>query len=275
LLNHVTRHLPLLGISPARFAQLLLKRTGCSTRGNFKFGFLSYRESFDLFFHQIRERLGFEVPIVPLIATPADDAAVAARLRDDRTIRCLLTTYLYAERALELARKFERSVIVTRLKPAASAILSPPSDGKRYIIVRDRDFARGFQRLVCAVCTREHGQPSCGLSMQVIEDRLSESPICCDRVCIASLADDDALASITRKATEVFATGTALHDVTRRYGKQLRVHPLPTEVADETLDDILFHYLFDQRTTSPANAELGADWTGTGISSAARPTTDA
>jgi DNA-binding transcriptional regulator YhcF (GntR family) len=260
LLGQVARRLPLLGISPARFAQLLLMRTGHAARRNFKFGFVSSRESFDLLYPQIRDRLGFAVPIVPLIAASPDAPSVAAALREDRTIRCLLTSYLHADRAIELARKFERSALVIRLTRSASEALSHPGTGKRYIVVRDQDFARGFWRLICSVCVRETGQAPCGIGAQALDDE-GHAPVaaCCERICIASLADHDALASMAGNATEVLATRTARDEVIRRYGDKLRVHTLSTEVADETVDDILFHYLLGDTTTSRFEADGAAD----------------
>lgn len=244
LLGDVAGRLPLLGASPARFTRLLMMRTGQVERSHFTFGFVAYRESFDLLYDQIRTRLGFNIPIVPLIARAADPAECAASLRESRTIRCLLTTYLHAKRTLELGRRFDRPVIVIQLQPAASAVLSPPA-GKRYIITRDPELALELRRLICTVCLRETGDAPCGLTFTDIDVAPDEAMPCrCERVCTASLADTTKIAWIGRHALDVYATRTALAEVRRRFGTGTPVRPLPTDIADETLEQILFQYLF-------------------------------
>lgn len=225
ILGGVMKKLDLLRVSPSEFSTLLLRYSGADPRDDFKFGFLSHVESRETLELQLQACL-FKIPIVQL-PLPTNDAAVRAHLARDRSVRCLLTTYLYSPQALALAKDFNVSVILVRLVSTTARILEPPETERRYIVTRDPDFAAAFRRLACDVHGSEGG---------------------C-RIVVAALGETDRLKEIERDATEVYASPLCIEEVRRLYGASKDVRLMPTAISDQTLRDILFHYVFESSTT--------------------------
>jgi len=227
LLSRTARKLQLTGVGPDEFARLVLRYTGVTPRADFTFGFLSHRESFAMLGPSIRHGLRFDPPIVLLASDPRQQSEVRARLAADRSIRCLLTTYLYADFASDLALEFGRAMIVVRLAEATARVLDPPDAGVRAIVTRDDDCADAFRRLLAAV----------------------HEPAAADRFRVAHAGDAAAMTAIGLDATEIYASPLCLRDCVGLLGP--RVRALPSAVSAQTIDDILFQYVFGP-TDDPA-----------------------
>ena len=61
---------------------------------------------------------------------------------------------------------------------------------------------------------------------------------------IAALDEEDRLAELERDSDTFFAPPTSFDRVKVRYGRSKRVVRLAVELSDETVEGLLFHYLF-------------------------------
>lgn len=239
------KRLSLQDLSPAEFATCLLRYTGFRPREDFRIGFLGYHESLEAFRTHLDKRLKFKLPFVsiPLNLWPGDARRLLAR---DPSIRCLLCSFLFSTRAAALAHELDLPLILLRLAPLTALSLDPPAAGWRYIIVRDRECAAGLRRLVCSLAKRREGG---GVCTAVLEEGA------CDRcgrldqvgavgIRIAALEEEDRLAEFERASDTFFAPPTSFERVKVRYGRSKRIVPLAVELSEETVEGLLFHYLF-------------------------------
>lgn len=222
LLSVTAKKLGLMRVSPLEFAHAFLRYTGASPRDDFKFGFVSYLESFEMVDRDLQRRLRFRLPIVPLSPEPARQRDMRALIAQDRSIRCLLTTYLHTTVACELAAEFNLPLIMMRLGSPTARIFELPSAGNRYIVMRDADCAEGSRRLAGIVLGPEQAR----------------------RIRVVALSETERLAEVERDANEVYASPTCEHRVRVLFGSTKTVMSLPTEMSQQTVDDILFHYVF-------------------------------
>ncbi len=239
------RRLSLQGLSPSEFATCLLQYTGCRFREGFRVGFLGHRESLEMIQDSLTRRLKFELPIVaaPLNGGPDDARRMLAR---DPSISCLLSTFLFSARAAELAQEFDVSLIVARLAPLTALGLDPDAAGRRHVIVRDRDCAAGLRGLICSLARK---RDSGGVCTVVLEEggctgcaRLDRSDAA--SVHVAALDEEDRLAEFERESDTFYAPSTSFDHVKARYARSKRVVRLPVDLSDETVEGLLFHYLF-------------------------------
>ena len=245
LLLATARRVALLGTSPREFAGLLLRLTGAEPRTDFRFGFLSYRESYEIFTKELYSRLQFEVPTDLLIPGPAAEPQVLEHLIRCRPLRCLITTFLHAAQAVRLARRFNLGLVLLRLDSSAASIFEPPETGKRYLVMRDADCARAMRAVICRTCVRR-GRPCSEKACADPESILDGAPVSlsCERVRVASLGDEEALRDIENETNEIFASPLIAEQLRVRYGTTKTVVPLPTALSGQTIEDIYFEYLF-------------------------------
>jgi DNA-binding transcriptional regulator YhcF (GntR family) len=225
LLQLVVRRTRLLGFSPGEFATLLLQRCGAALRSRFCFGVVSTGELFEAFAHQLETVLGFPLPlqhISPDIGRAS--RSTAARLLHDSSTRHLLATYLYWPTAFDLARDHHLPSLVLQLSPRYLDTLRPDRGSCRYIVTRDPDLATDVKRLIRAT----HGQQAA------------------DAIMAVDINNQRGLAHLGRSATEIVASPLCLQRVTAMFGRTHNIRPLPVELSEQTIDDIVYHYLFPQ-----------------------------
>lgn len=253
------KKLSLQGLSPVEFATCLLRYTGFRPREDFRIGFLGYHESLEAIRTHVDQRLKFKLPIVavPLSGWPGEARRLLGR---DASIRCLFCSFLFSARATELAQEFDLPLVLLRLAPLTALGLDPDVAGRRYIIVRDRECAAGFRRLVCSLAKQRDGG---GVCTAVLEEGA------CDRcgrldqvgavgIRIAALEEEDRLAEFERDSDTFFAPPTSFDRVKVRYGRSKRVVRLAVELSDETVEGLLYHYLFsgtERRAKGRATAD--------------------
>lgn len=249
--------LSLQGLRPAEFATCLLRYTGFRPREDFRIGFLGYGESLEAIRTHLDERLKFRLPIVsvPLNGWPGDARRLLAR---DPSIRCLFCSFLSSTRAAVLAHEFDLPLILLRQAPLTALGLDPPAAG--HIIVRDRDYAGGLRRLVCSLAKQRDGGSVCAAAP---EDDACDRCGRLDRVGavgvrIAALDEEDRLAEFERDSDTFFAPPTSFDRVKLRYGRSKRIVRLAAELSDETVEGLLYHYLFSG-TERRAKGRAGAD----------------
>ncbi len=219
LVRATAARLQTLDVSPADFCRSLLLASGARARTDFKFGFVTMRETCEMLEPQIRKTIGHQVPVVHIAPDDGQLAAARMLLARDRAIGCLLTTYLFSPAAVRLARESGLPVVVIQLHPATAAVLEPPHAGTRWILTRDVDCAEAFTRLIAAVGT------------------------CPDRVRAVGLDDVDRMPDF-RAATEVCVSPLAWKPAQVLLPPGARICRLSTEVSQRTIEDVAFHYLF-------------------------------
>jgi len=255
--------LSLQGLRPAEFATCLLRYTGFRPREDFRIGFLGYSESLEAIRTHLDERLRFKLPIVsiPLNGWPGDARRLLAR---DPSIRCLFCSFLFSTRAAALAHEFDLPLILLRQAPLTALGLDPPAAGRRHIIVRDRDCAGGLRRLVCSLAKqRDVGSVCTAVLEEGACDRCGRlDQIGAVGIRIAALDEEDRLAEFERDSDTFFAPPTSFDRVKLRYGRSKRVVRLAVELSDETVEGLLFHYLFsgtERRAKGRAAADSSAE----------------
>lgn len=245
LLLVTARRLDLLGTGPRDFASLLLRLTGTVPRTDCRFCFLSHRESYEIFTRELTSSLRFELPIELMTPGAALQRQARERLTRNRRLRCLLTTYLYAEQAFEMAREFGLGLIVLRLDPTAAKMAQPPETGKRFVVMRDPDCAQAVRALICRNCLRV-GKRACDDPYTDPLGPVAESVLLshrCERTYVTTLTDEASLEPIDREASEVFASPLIVDQVQARFPTKT-IRPVPSALSRQTVDDILFQYLF-------------------------------
>jgi DNA-binding transcriptional regulator YhcF (GntR family) len=221
LLRATAGKLRLLSVSPPDFCRWLLRASGSEARDDLKFGFVAVRETYEMVVPQLHRALGPHIPIVHLSPHVASRGGTRSVLARDRTIGCLLTTYLSSRAALDLAREFGLRVILVQLhQVTARVVLKSPATGFRWIITRDRECAEGFRKLIAEVVP---------------------APA---RIGAVALSEARRLNDPKPEPAEAYATPAALAPVRALWEGRFPVLPLPTELSQQTIDDVLFHYLF-------------------------------
>lgn len=240
--------LQLTGACPGDFVTLLLRYTGYSRRDDFKVGYLGSQESLELIQRQLASRLRFALPMIHL-STAAPYAELCAQVAAAQNVRCLLGTFLGADAGVRLAQEFDLPLIMRRLSADTAAVLQPPPGERRYIIVRDREMARGLRQLTCEICRAEHRSPGCPAVTAAADDSLP-----CERtghmrrplVRFAALDEESILNDFEREADTVYATMTSIVAVKARFGSK-RIASFPISVSEQTVSDVLYHYVFCER----------------------------
>jgi DNA-binding transcriptional regulator YhcF (GntR family) len=232
----LARRLDLLGVTPARFAELFLRYTGAAPNPDLTFGFICSGERFELLERQLAARLRWRLPITALSPDPKGTPTAREHIARDRTIRCVISSYLYCDLAFRLAEEFDLEVIVERLDPATAEIFEPPPSGHRYIVTRDGDFASGIRQLT----TGAYGEDAA------------------TRLVVTSLDDPERLAAL-RHARELFVSLTAMDAVKTEFGRGRKVLPLQVDVSSETIEDLLFHYAFVSKREAAPGAPLSGN----------------
>jgi DNA-binding transcriptional regulator YhcF (GntR family) len=224
----LARRLDLLGIAPTRFAELFLRYTGAAPNPDLTFGFICSGERFELLERQLAARLRWRLPVIALPPDAKGPATAREQIARDRTIRCVISSYLYCDLAFRLADEFDLAVIVERLDPSTAEVFEPPPSGCRYIVTRDAEFAAGIRQLTASA----YGEDAA------------------TRLVVASLDDAERLAAV-EDAVELFVSPPALDTVKAQYGQIKKVTPLQVDVSSETIEDLLFHYAFMSKRDAP------------------------
>ena len=222
LIRETAAKLKTLDASPAHFSRLLLHYSGTTVRDDFTFGFVAHREAYELAMRTLHRR---ELPLTLVHISPdtQDRSAVSALLARERSIRCIVATYLRVELAMSLARDFDRHVLMARPEEVpAKSFFAPPDACKRYIIARDPDTAEDIRTLM----QRLFGP---GRESQFV---------------VASLQDENLLREMESLAEEIIVSHLAHPQAVTRFGPQKRLKLMPLNLSDDTIQEMLFHYLF-------------------------------
>jgi DNA-binding transcriptional regulator YhcF (GntR family) len=231
----LARRLELLRVPPREFAQLLLRYTGGAPRDDFAFAFIASQERFALLEPQLAKAARWKLPFVTLSPDPRNAPAVRELLARTPSIRCLLSSYAYCEAAFQFAEEFHLQVIIERLDPAAAAAFEPPARGRRIIVTRDSEFAAGIRHVVRFGYGAERARHLHVVALR--ELRAGER-----------LPDAD----------EIFVSPFAIDEPDLPPAARGKARPLTVEISKETIDDLLFHYLFSPERTNGARTRAGA-----------------
>ena len=226
LVVHTSKRLSLLNTSVDAFSELLMRCSGAVVRTDFTFGIVMHGEAFRRAVSLVRSRLP-NAQCIRLSPNASDDARVRETLKADPSIKCLLATYLYANRALQLARDLDRYMVVIRPDPGSLRRLMPSPGAKRYVLTHDRQTANDLRNL----------------ARTLFDDDVTS------RFIVAALEAEDAedaaaFQEIEREAQVVTATAGCFKEVSQRYAGRLRVEMNPPNLGDGTVEEMLFHYLF-------------------------------
>jgi DNA-binding transcriptional regulator YhcF (GntR family) len=222
LVRTTIERLNLLSFSISDYVRLLRLFTGAEIRKDFTFGFLMHAEAFEIATATIRQTCLAMLPMVRL-SPDADDACSAQTvLGRDKNIRCLVATYLHVEFATRLAKQFGRHVLLARPQKTAEAVFDLPLGCRRYIVTRDRSTAEDLAALI----------------RKIFEPNKAEHFV------ISSLQDPELLAQIGREADEVLVSPMAYSDARARFEPMKRLELIPSNVSDDTIDEMWFHYFF-------------------------------
>ncbi|MDP2321769.1 MAG: MarR family transcriptional regulator [Acidobacteriota bacterium] len=221
-----SKRLSLINTSGEAFSELLMRCSGEVVRTDFVFGIVMHGEAFGSAVSLVRHRLP-NAPCIRLSPDASDDTKVRNTLQADRSMKCLLATYLYANRALQLARDFGRYMVVIRPDPGSFGRLIPNPGLKRYLLTRDRQTANDVRNLV----------------RTLFDDEAAS------RLIVAALEAEDAedataFQEIEREAEVVSATPGCFKEVSQRYAGCLSVEMAPANLGEGTVEEMLYHYLF-------------------------------
>lgn len=241
----VARNLQQHRLSPLAFCEALLRYSGLKPRQDFTFAVLCCQETYELLHEDICRRLGFRPTFLRLSPEPDDTETVRAQLSRDTTVRCLLTTYLNSPVATSVAREFALSMIMIRLNTATARILEPAVEGVRGILTRDRTCAEAFRRVLATIPARPGTKP----------------------LLVAAIDEGERVAELRKDASDVYVSPLCLDRAKAVLGADRTIHRLPAGVSDETMDDILFHYV-----TSEDQRPRPGQVRGHALGSAVRPT---
>jgi DNA-binding transcriptional regulator YhcF (GntR family) len=220
------KRLKLLQGSASRFSSLLERALGEHPRDDFKFGVVMHTELFENTMLNVRPRYPM-LQVVRLAPTPDDHPDPREILARDRTIKCLIATYLYSDRALELAHAFNLPMLTITTELSAWQELKPPADGKRYLIARERHTAHDLRQLILRILGAD------------VASRLLVGALEAER-------DEDAefFGEVEHEAQEVIAFMPSEAAVKARWAGSKSVITAHLRPTTETLDEMLFHYLF-------------------------------
>lgn len=244
LVAAVARKLALRGIPEAEFTGMLRRYTGAECRGDFQVAFVGYRESLELLDRQLGVRLGFRprlVHIPPLRTVKALRAAV----ENQPTVGCLMTTFLMFHVVRELAAELGLPLVTVRLSAAAARIFEAPAADRRYVVVRDRETAAALRRTMCSLGRIRGDRPPCPEGAEDGGCRWCDTPVGRQSpgVSFAALAEEGLLREFDEDADTIHATPTALERARARWGDAKRIVPFTADISDDTLEELLFHYV--------------------------------
>lgn len=221
LIARTASRLGLIGATPESFARAFMRYTGAEPRHDFRFGMFTGCEVHEMLTGDLHERrLPFSV--VRLSPSPAHVPDIRAQLRRDPSIRCLISSYVFLDVAIPLAREFGLALILLRLEPALARVFEMPTSGVRYVLTRDVDYAVAIRRLLVML----HG------------------PQAATQFCAASIDEPDLLARIAEDATEVHVSPLCWERAREMLGATKHLVKLPGNVSARTREDMLFHYTF-------------------------------
>jgi DNA-binding transcriptional regulator YhcF (GntR family) len=227
MMVRLSRRLELIGVSPADFAGLFLRYAGAAPRQGFSFAFIASAERFQILERQLAKRLKWRLPVVALSPDPGALPTARERIGRDPSIGCLMSSYLYCDLAFRLADEFQLQVIVERLDPVTAEVFEPPNTGTRVLVTRDTEFAANIRQLTQSA----YGPERAG------------------HMKVASLAEPASLERLD-EADEIYASWPAFDAVSQRFGGSKRIMPLHVDISKETLEDLLFHYVFVSKKES-------------------------
>ena len=253
LVTTTASKLRLTGASPGYFANLLLRYTGQSRRTDFKVAFLGSQESFELIQRQLSSRLRFSLPMVRIPRSlPRTD--LRSHIAAIPHVGCLLGTVIDAEATVELARDLDLPLVVIRLAPETAAILQARPGERRFVVVRDRETAEGLRRQTCTICHIEHRSQVCPALVGHNGDGLPCESVDAERrpfVRFAALDEEAKLAEFARDADVVHAPITSMVGAKARFDEK-RLAVFPVMLSDQTVNDIMYHYLFAEGAATTA-----------------------
>jgi GntR family transcriptional regulator len=244
LLGGTSRKLKLQGVDVERFTRLLLRFTGRDARTDFKFACVTCRESYELLMSDLRAHIGFNLPIVHISPECAPNHSLRRLLASDRSIRCILTTFLQSSTVFDLATALNLPMIMVKLDPSISELFTRSDEGRRYIVTRDRDCAESLRRVACSLFSpRQEGACLTALDDEECarcERRSGRAP---SHLSIAALNEPERLSEIDRDASVVYAPVTAFTQVQARYGSAKTVVLFAGRLSQDSAEDILFQYV--------------------------------
>ncbi len=267
LVAAVARKMALRGIPEAEFTAMLRRYTGAVRRDDFKVAFVGYRESLELVDQQLAARLGFRLQLVH-IAPRRTVGELRADIERHPAVGCLMTTFLMFHLVRELARELGLPLVTVRLTPAAARIFETPPSGRRYVVVRDHDTAVALRRTACNLARIRGDLPPCAAGAEDGACRWCDMPLArqAPGVSFAALSEDTLLGEFDSEAEFIHATPTSIDLARARWGASKRIVPFGAEMSDDTVDDLLFHYVCGRarsggssgviRTTAAGRASL-------------------
>ena len=222
LIRETAAKLKSLEACPPQFSRLLQYYTGAAVRDEFKIGFVAHLEAYEVALRTLKKK-GIPLSLVRISPDVADRTAVSALLAKDRSIRCLMATYLRLELAMSLAREFDRQVLMARPEEVpAKSFFAPPDGRTRYIVARDPETAEDIRIL-----------------MQRLFGPGTES-----QFCIGSLRDPDLLREMDAVAEEIIVSPMAHVQAAARFGPHKQLKLMPLNLSNDTIQEMLFNYLF-------------------------------
>jgi hypothetical protein len=251
LVTATAGRLRLTGTCPGDFAALLLRYTGYTRRNDFKFVFFGSQEAAELIQRQLASRLRFPLPIVRL-SPSLPVAELRAHITAIPNVRCLLGTVIDAETTVRLARELDVPLVVVRLAPETAELLQSRHGERRFVVVRDRETAEGLRRQICAICHAEHRCQVCPCLAGHDNQGLPCEPAGAERrpfVRFAALDEEARLSEFEREADTVYAPLTSIVLVKARFNG-VRLAEFPVMLSDQTVNDIMYHYLFAENAAA-------------------------
>jgi protein AroM len=215
----------LLGMSVRDVAELLGTCTSSLPAGSFKFGWVLPREFYEILTSSLHRRFGFTLPATLLTSDRGGYDELQRQLAGDRSVRCLLSTYLNSGLAYELAREFKLDLIVLQLDPRGVEVLRVPIHSTRYLITRDATFADAIRHLADAVQPRREAA----------------------RIVVTDLGDARGLAEADRSAAEIYVSPVALDRARLRFQRSTDLKVWQARLAEQTIQEILCRYLLAER----------------------------
>ena len=244
LVAAVARKMALRGIPESEFVGMLRRYTGAERRDDFKAAFVGYRESLELVDRQLRARLGFTLQLVH-VAPRRTVRELRAEIEKQPAVGCLMTTFLMFHPVRELAGELGLPLVTVRLTPEAARFFEMPAAGRRYLVVRDHDTAVALRRTACNLSRIRGDLPPCASGAEGGACRWCDMPIARQPpgVSFAAVGEDALLREFDTDAEIIHATPTSIEQARARWGTAKRLVPFGAEMSDDTLDDLLFHYV--------------------------------
>ncbi len=231
------------GVAEADFARMLSRYTGAERRDDFKVALVGYREAVELLDAQLRRRLGFSLDFVHV--APCRTAwRLRAAVAGDPTIRCVVTSYLMSPEVRKLAGEMGLPFVAIRLSAQAAKVFAGPDSGRTFVVVRDQDTAAALRQAATSLArfSARPGRVATGEGERSLADD-SSHPGQPQGVSFAALSEEALLADFDAHAEVVQVATTALDGARARWGATKQVMPFAVEVSEDTLDELVFHYV--------------------------------